>query len=316
MGKRGHWFVGATILGGLALSVSTAQAYVRIVSDSGVPLWWRNPCITMEIYLGSPPPTMTAEQYFNASQLAAQAWSHGSLACTGLTLSIRRQPEATADVGLDRKNVIVFLKDSWCKDSNATDGPCYPANALAVTSDFKNDTTGEIGDADIELNAVNISWADLLANPQLTASGTADFQNTLTHELGHVIGLAHPCYSSKDGTPVLKDNNGNDEVTCGKANMPLSVTESTMYPSIPMSDTERRTLSPDDQQAVCDIYPYGSATCGEYLLNGGCALAGQTSSPSSRAWVLGLLAAAVGLLIAVAYRRPRLRTAPCHATRR
>ncbi len=258
----------------------------------------------MEIYLGEPPPTMTANQYFNASQLAAQAWSHSSIACTGLSLSIQRESAATAEVGLDGKNVIVFLKDSWCKDSNTTDGPCYPQNALAVTSDFKNDTTGQIGDADIEFNAVYVTWADLVTNPELAASDTADFQNTLTHELGHVIGLAHPCYSANDGTPVLKDNNGNDEVTCGGANVPLSVLDSTMYPSLPMNDTQRRTLSPDDQQAACDIYPFASATCPADSAQG-CTIGGQPYSRPSQVWSLGLIAGVALLLVTFAYRRSR-----------
>jgi len=291
----------AIILGSLGTSASFAHAYVRIVTDTGIPLRWRSPCITMEIYLGAPPPTMTADQYFNASQMAAQAWSHSALACSGLSLTIQRESAATTDVGLDGRNVIVFRQDSWCKDSNATDGPCYPPNALAVTSDFKNETTGEIGDADIEINAVSVSWADLVTNPTLATSGTADFQNTLTHELGHVIGLAHPCYSSNDGTPLLKDNNGNDELTCGSANLSLSVIDSTMYPVLPMSDTQRRTLSPDDQQAACDIYPYTAAACPSSSTQG-CAISGQPGRPS-QAWAFGLFAGIVGLLVTLAYRR-------------
>jgi len=293
-----------SLAGSLAVSASPAYAYVRITTDTGLPLWWRSPCITMEIYLGAPPPTMTADQYFNASQLAAQAWSHGSLDCSGLALSIQRESAATAGAGLDGKNVIIFLSDNWCKDSNATDGPCYPKNALAVTSDFKNDKTGEIGDADIEFNAVYVDWADLVANPTLANSTTADFQNTLTHELGHVIGLAHPCYSANDGTPVLKDNYGNDEFTCGKADVPLTVMESTMYPSLPMNDTQRRTLSPDDQQGVCDIYPFTSATC-PASSSQGCAIGGQASGRPSQTWPLGLFASVVLLFATFAYRRSR-----------
>ncbi len=313
MVKIGHGLFVATLLGSLATSASSAHAYVRIVTDSGVPLWWRNPCVTMEIFLGAPPPAMTADQYFNASQMAAQAWSHSSVACTGLSLAIQRESAATAAVGLDGKNVIVFIQDSWCKNSDATDGPCYPQNALAVTSDFKNDTTGEIGDADIEFNAVYVTWADLVTNPTLASSTTADFQNTLTHELGHVIGLAHPCYSSNDGTPILKDNNGNDELTCGAANLPLSVTEATMYPSVPMNDTQRRTLSPDDQQAVCDIYPYTSATCSTGSAQG-CVIGGQPNIRPSQTWALGLFASLVGLLVALAYRRSRFLIVPTPAS--
>lgn len=306
MAKAVFGIVLATAAGFIALFATSAQAYVRAVTDTGVPLWWRNPCITMEIYLGAPPPTMTADQYFKASQLAAQAWSHDAVACTGLTVSVQRESAATADIGHDGKNVVVFRQDAWCKDSDATDGPCYPSNALAVTTDFKSNVTGEIVDADIEINATSISWADLVTNPDLANSSTADFQNTLTHELGHVIGLTHNCYSPNDETPVLKDNNGNDELTCSNPDVPQSVSDATMYPVVPMSDTERRTLSPDDEQAVCDIYPYADATCPSGSASG-CSIGDSSGDRPGRRWALGLVAGIVGLLLAVSRHGSRRR---------
>ena len=260
----------------------------------------------MEFYLGAPPPSMTADQYLKASQMAAQAWSHGDVACTGLIISVEKESAATADIGLDGKNVIVFRQDNWCQNGDAVDGPCYPSNAFAVTSDFKNDTTGEIGDADIEINAINITWADLVANPNLANGSTADFQNTLTHEFGDVIGLAHPCYSLNDGPTVLKDNNGVDEPYCSSPDLPLSVIDATMYPDVPMSDTQRRTLSPDDEQAVCDIYPNTSATCSSGSAPG-CAMVALSDSHPSRGWTLGLVSGLAGLLLALAFRRSSLR---------
>src|SRR5512135_2465730 len=63
----------ATVLMLLLLPIQPAHAYVRAVTELGVPVWWRSPCIAMDIYLGSPPPTLTADQYWDASLLAAQA---------------------------------------------------------------------------------------------------------------------------------------------------------------------------------------------------------------------------------------------------
>jgi hypothetical protein len=249
----------------------------------------------MDIYLGAPPPNMTADQYWNASQLAAQAWSHGDIPCTSLTISINKNDAATGDVGFDRKNVIVLRQDGWCQQPSSTDPapqPCYPANAMAVTTLVKNKATGEIVDADMEINAVNFDWADLVADPAQADGGTADFQNTLTHELGHVIGLAHNCYTPNDGTAPLMDNTGSPEIACGTANVPASVTDATMYPVVATFDTERRSLSPDDKQAACDIYP-GQAV---FLGGAGCSLAGAASTNPLRGW-----AAAFACLLALAF---------------
>jgi hypothetical protein len=117
-------------------------------------------------------------------------------------------------------------------------------------------------DADIELNAVDYSWGDLVGQPDRTTASTIDFQNALTHELGHVVGLAHNCFAAGDSSVRLFDNTGAPEVDCySNPPPPALVTEATMYPSILLSDTQRRTLTADDQQGVCDIYPHQHDVC-------------------------------------------------------
>ncbi|HEY5282512.1 MAG TPA: hypothetical protein VIM14_06965 [Polyangia bacterium] len=268
-----------------------AHAYVRAVTDLGVPVWWRSPCVAMNIYLGASPPTLTAEQYWNASRLAAQAWSHDDVACTGLSISMTKHMEDTAELGLDGKNVIVFVRDactpSLAADAGAGERTCYPTNAMAVTTLFKRTTTGEIVDADMVINAVNFAWADLVADGDQVAGTTADFQNTLTHELGHVIGLAHPCYIANDGPAPLTDNTGKVELNCGDPGVLASVAASTMYPVVSTHDTERRSLTPDDQKAACDIYPSSQGAC-TYLGGSGCSVASQGPAHSSRVWFIGL----------------------------
>lgn len=174
-----------------------------------------------------------------------------------------------------------------------------PANALAVTTVFKSKTTGEIVDADMEINAVSFAWADLVADPAQASSGAVDFQNTVTHKLGHVIGLAHNCYSTSDGPAPLVDNTGNPEPGCGSADTPASVADATMYPVVALSDTDRRTLSPDDVQAACDIYPGQVA----FLGGAGCAVAGPASAHGG--WAVGLACFLVLAFAAMACRRSR-----------
>jgi len=109
-------------------------------------------------------------------------------------------------------NVVLFQDDDW--RYRGIDG------TLAKTSVTYNDETGEIYDADIEVNT---------AFNKITLSDTRpeyDLQAILTHEVGHFIGVAH----SADSTAV-------------------------MYASYSPGSLAQRQLSPDDIDAVCAIYP-------------------------------------------------------------
>jgi hypothetical protein len=284
-----------------------AQAYVREVTKSGVPVAWHYPCVTMHIYLGSPPPVLTADAFFAASVQAAAVWSYPALACTDIRLTMVAESQATADVGLDNKNVIVFRQNTWCREPTPVDDAgipqpeCFPPSALAVTSIFKNSKTGEILDADIEFNAVGYSWGDLVEHPELATSMTADFQNTLTHELGHVIGLDHNCYNPSDGQARLNDNTGAPEGVCN-GSPPLS--DATMYPSVVLIDVQRRALSPDDAQGICDIYPHVHDVCPAVYLGGGCSVLAAAKPEHTRT---AILCAGIGLILAAAFVRRRLK---------
>jgi hypothetical protein len=287
-----------------------AQAYVREVTKSGVPVAWRYPCVTMQIYLGSPPPVLTADAFFAASTQAAGMWSYPTLVCTDIRLAMLAEAQASADVGHDTKNVIVFRQDTWCRQPTPVDDAgmpqpyCYPSSALAITSIFKNSKTGEILDADIEFNAVDYSWGDLEGKPDLATFKTADFQNALTHELGHVLGLDHNCFTANDAQARLNDNTGAPELDCSPT-LPDAILNSTMYPSVVQSDTQRRTLSLDDEQGMCDVYPHLHDVCPVRPSDSGCSVLTTAHPQRTRT---ALLCTTLGLLVAaLAFLRKRLR---------
>jgi hypothetical protein len=118
-------------------------------------------------------------------------------------------------------NVVLFQDDNW--NYRGIDG------TLAKTSVTYNDETGEIYDADIEVNTANNTVT-------ITDDGSKiqyDLQSILTHEVGHFIGIAH----SPDPSAV-------------------------MFASYAPGSTAQRKLHPDDIQAICAIYPSTSkAAC-------------------------------------------------------
>jgi len=117
-------------------------------------------------------------------------------------------------------NIIMFRDKVWPYAGND--------NTLALTTLTYNLETGEIFDADMEINSTpqnRITYSDTKVE--------ADLQSILTHEIGHFIGIAH----SSDQT-------------------------ATMYAKYDKGTTEIRTLSADDRAAVCFIYPPDRKTAG------------------------------------------------------
>ncbi|HJX54833.1 MAG TPA: hypothetical protein VJ801_18855 [Polyangia bacterium] len=259
----------AVVAGCVALPVPAA-AYVRTRTSADVATAWKAPCVTMEFSLGSPPPELDADGYFKAAKAAGESWSQAKLdqvnRCTNVIFSVVQNQDTAGPVGMDYHNRVIFRQNRWCRDpppKDSSEPPCYDPSALAITSVFQLKNSGEILDADLEVNATDFTWGDYVSNPWPAPSLTHDFQGAVTHEFGHVIGLDHVCYTPgairADGTPVPRpvDNNGNPEPNCDAVDTPPSIAQATMYVSVGSSSAEvdLRSLSPDDVQAACEIYP-------------------------------------------------------------
>lgn len=109
------------------------------------------------------------------------------------------------------KNIIVWYYNNWP----------YEPNGVALTTVTYDDKTGKIYDADIELNGYYYRF-DVV---EKTPSTYTDIQNTITHEIGHMIGLDH-----------------------------VFEPESVMYPTAKAGEIKKRSLSQDDIDGVCAIY--------------------------------------------------------------
>jgi hypothetical protein len=165
-----------------------------------------------------------------------------------------------------------------CFEDGCPPQGCSDWNIVALTSVLYDPDTGRILDADIELNGWDgggtetslpqgqppngwyFTCGDVATTPCTTyGEGDCrfmDLRNTLTHEVGHFVGLAHV----PDHLPIDPEN-----------------TWPTMEKTTTAGETSKRSLAPDDIAGVCAIYPDqggdGGCGCGSGGAAGALALA-------------------------------------------
>jgi hypothetical protein len=278
----------AAIAATLAVA-GAARAYVRTRSqDNKWVLIWPNPRITMTVRTGGTLP-VSVDDIVGAATRAAATWS-AAANDTSVDYTVVTSTAAPVGAMYDHENTISFRSADW-------DSAGYPPDALALTTVWSQD--GAIVDADTEINNTEPSyvWAVLPDDPaKASSSPDIDLQNALTHELGHVIGLNHPCYLGDAPDPPQFDNKGDPVLSCSDPSLPPSVRDATMYPSSLPGLINERALSDDELLALHDLYPAGRAPVVEGA-SGGCAVAEihDATSPGG--------ALALACLVALARRR-------------
>lgn len=186
---------------------------------------------------------------------AARAVERSIAAFAAERIKVSVHPGEVSGIGYDLENAEsnrseIVVPEVWEFDENA----------LAVTVVTVNSRTHEILDADIALNAQHRRFGVVQDPEEGRAEGLDDVQNTLTHELGHALGLAH--------NPELVDV--------------------VMYPSASRGEIHKRDLSHDDREGLAHLYGLpGPAQEAPGVLGTGCSSAGLT--PLAFASLGGLL---------------------------
>lgn len=295
---RARWRAALTA----ALLAAPAGAWKRSVNGGGLCTWWSTRGHPFQIDAQGTPDVVGAAA-FDAVRRSFRTWAGAS--CSDLSFPDQGLSENPRDrvvgyfPGQYNRNLVLWRTRN-CPAVVPPQDPClaqggcgnlydcwdHGDGVIATTTTTSNRFTGEIEDADIELNdAVGTDGSKFTftaldgppcSTPGQTGCVDIDVQNTVTHESGHSIGLDH-----------TTDPNA------------------TMYATAPSGETSKRALGADDVNAVCSIYPLGArtSTCVDDPIsltetgssNGGCAQAGGGQ---------GALLMALGALF---FRRARAR---------
>lgn len=219
-------------------------------------LYWRQGPIT---WTQSAPGTadLPDAESFAAIQRSFGRWQDVMAGCGNISFvegarserrSIGYDPESSTNLNLvifrDRDCNDVVSKNDFCWSQetcgNRHDCWYYEDEVLALTTSTYDLKSGEVYDADIELNSADhtftvsdtpcmrVSDRECVC-PAGSACAQTDVENTMTHEVGHVVGLAH-----------------------------VGLPDSTMFATAPIGETRKREVDPASAEFICDAYPQGA----------------------------------------------------------
>jgi hypothetical protein len=255
--RRSSVLAGIAVLLVVSLAATSARAFIRssVDGDPSKPLFWRYRTVVMRPAYDTSD-DVPADSIRLAIGRAMATWNLAADGCSDFRFEDGGYPSGLETSGFggprDSENRIVWHEDAWPEELSD--------QTLAVTTTLYRVSTGQILDADIDVNGIHFVWTDT------TEPGAVetDVQNALTHELGHVLGLAH--------APDL---------------------DATMYADSMLGDLEKRTLAQDDIDGLCFIYPARRLTPEAPVFHGQ-PLSGCRAAPGDRGaplWLAPALAA-------------------------
>jgi MYXO-CTERM domain-containing protein len=251
-------------------------SYVRTgPTMAGNYLYWESGCVFITVY-DQGTKEIAGDIEFLVIDASIATWNNAISGCSYMQLI--NEGRKAVEVGRDMVNVIKFRDASWCRPATKDDpARCHPDSAAGITTatyvdDSSSSRDGAIVDADIELNGVDFA----LSNDGVTlgtASCKSELQTTLTHELGHLLGLEHTCLAA--GDPPRVDSTGASVPSCGSAT--TEQMNATMFNFQECGEMKKETLEMDDIAGACGVYPTNEdpRTCEHVGEPGGCCGTGE-----------------------------------------
>ena len=239
-----------------SISISSLAAYElaeldgdEIAGNAPVLLGWEERYVPLSwaIIEGNNPPTVTFTQFRQAVENAFNTWQNvessfvafrpanedgavnGVIQLNMTSTASAYSPFRTTDGRRGPPyddgfhNVVAYIDSGWQTDFG------FSSAALGVTWFAYNLSERRLVGADIFLNGENVTHPWGIVDPAAPLPTEYDLENTITHEVGHFIGLAHPYADGR--------------------------IDSTMYFAATVGETHKRSLAVDDINGATYLYP-------------------------------------------------------------
>ena len=232
---RSSWQLGSiAVLHALSWFLASATSYAYRTGEDSADLagrgrvTWGSPRVGFTLKTGDLPDGVSQADVELALATALDAWKAPD--CTAIEPYFAGwTPDEPASK--DGVNTIAWIAD-WAKRGYPTQSPGYTDMQY-----HGHDGRWEIADADVLLDATGYDWT---VEPDHDTS----LQAVLTHELGHALGLLHPCeLGGTDDAPDCSEASADDLA-------------STMYP---LYSVAQASLESDDLSGICYLYPAAGA---------------------------------------------------------